>query len=103
MQIFHRDLSRKRGLQHVKWGVLMRMVQILLPSEKIVQEFTDALIYLDGDFDLIAGNYILDARSLMGIFSLDLSKSIQLKIEKDTPENMKAICRFIVHQDKELV
>ena len=73
----------------------MRTVAVFFSSEKNVKDFTDALIPLNGDFDLISGNYILDARSLMGIFSLDLSKPIQLKIQKDTEETMSALQKFI--------
>lgn len=73
----------------------MRTVTVFFSSEKEVKDFTDALIPLKGDFDLISGNYILDARSLMGIFSLDLSKPIQLKIHEDSEEVISALQKFI--------
>ncbi|MBQ1722000.1 MAG: HPr family phosphocarrier protein, partial [Lachnospiraceae bacterium] len=40
----------------------------------------------DSDFDLISGRYVIDAKSIMGIFSLDLSQPIDLTIhaEEDT-------------------
>ncbi len=34
-----------------------------------------------GQFDLVSGRYIVDAKSIMGIFSLDLSKEITLRVE----------------------
>ena len=34
----------------------------------------------DYDFDLVSGRYVIDAKSIMGIFSLDLSKAIDLNI-----------------------
>ena len=37
----------------------------------------------DTDFDLVSGRYVIDAKSIMGIFSLDLSKSIDLNIHDD--------------------
>ena len=42
------------------------------------------------DFDLISGRYVIDAKSIMGIFSLDLSKPIDLTIhtDEDTTEVM---------------
>ena len=35
------------------------------------------------DFDLVSGRYVIDAKSIMGIFSLDLSKPIDLNIHAD--------------------
>ena len=37
----------------------------------------------DCDFDLVSGRYVIDAKSIMGIFSLDLSKAIDLNIHAD--------------------
>ena len=37
----------------------------------------------DCDFDLVSGRYVIDAKSIMGIFSLDLSKPIDLNIHAD--------------------
>ena len=38
----------------------------------------------DSDFDLVSGRYVIDAKSIMGIFSLDLSKPIDLNIHSET-------------------
>ena len=72
----------------------MQSIMILLSSERIVQNFVDDLLDLQGDFDLVTGNYILDARSLMGIFSLDLSLPVQLNIHDDSPQNMAAVQKY---------
>ena len=77
----------------------MRIVEISLPTEMAVQTFVESLVELDGDFDLISGNYILDARSMMGIFSLDLSKPVQLKIQIDSARNLDAIKDFIIEKE----
>jgi len=61
-----------------------------------VQEFVAQISVLGGQFDLLSGKYVLDAKSLMGIFSLDLTKPLQLRVEKDTGETMQAIERFLV-------
>ncbi len=73
----------------------MQSVYVRLSTPEIVQQFVDTLSPLNGAFDLISGRYILDARSLMGIFSLDLTKPIELKIYDDTPETMRAIEPFL--------
>ena len=53
----------------------MQEVRIRLSSAKQVQKFVGALAPLEGDFELIADHFILDARSFMGIFAFDLSQS----------------------------
>ena len=42
------------------------------------------LAKFDADFDLVSGRYVIDAKSIMGIFSLDLSKPIDLNIHSET-------------------
>jgi len=72
----------------------MRRVYISLPTVEAVQRFVEQISQLEGDFDLLAGGYILDAKSLMGILSLDLTKPLELVVEKDTPKAMQVIGRF---------
>ena len=79
----------------------MRMVMVRLPSAEAVQEFVETLAGLEGDFDLVSGRYILDARSLMGIFSLDLSQPVPLKIHKDSEETVRALGRFLAEENQE--
>ena len=81
----------------------MRSVYISLPSVKVVQNFVAQISELKGDFDIKDGVYVLDARSLMGILSLDLSKPIHLVINKDTKETMDKIDRFIIDNDTKVV
>ena len=58
----------------------MKTVQISLNSIDTVKSFVNEITKYDFDFDLISGRYVIDAKSIMGIFSLDLSKPIQLNI-----------------------
>ena len=74
----------------------MSSVFISLPSPETVQEFVNTIAGMDGDFELLNDIYILDARSLMGIFSLDLQKPIKLRIYNDTRQNCEQLKRFIV-------
>ena len=61
----------------------MKTVQISLNSIDKVKSFVNDLNRYDVDFDLVSGRYIIDAKSIMGIFSLDLSKPITLNIHAD--------------------
>lgn len=69
----------------------MRQVFIRLGSAEQVQRFVKTLTGLNGDFELISGKHILDARSLMGLFSLDLTQPIPMKVYDDCAENLRAI------------
>ena len=58
----------------------MKTVQISLNSIDKVKSFVNEITKYDNDFDLVSGRYVIDAKSIMGIFSLDLSKPIDLNI-----------------------
>ena len=62
----------------------MKTVQISLNSIDKVKSFVNEITKYDNDFDLVSGRYVIDAKSIMGIFSLDLSKPIDLNIHADT-------------------
>ena len=61
----------------------MKTVQICLNSIDKVKSFVNDITKFNADFDLISGRYVIDAKSIMGIFSLDLSKPIDLCIHAD--------------------
>jgi hypothetical protein len=65
----------------------VKTVRISLNSIDKVKSFVNELVrYSDVDFDLVSGRYVIDAKSIMGIFSLDLSKPIDLNIHADDGE-----------------
>lgn len=75
----------------------MKTVLVSLPSVEKVKEFNAKIFPLEGNFDLGTGRYIVDARSIMGIFSLDLSKPLTLIIHADNAEEIAAsLNEFIV-------
>ena len=61
----------------------MKTVMISLNSIDKVKSFVNDISRFDYDFDLISGRYVIDAKSIMGIFSLDLSKPIELNIHAE--------------------
>lgn len=76
----------------------MKTVRVCLDSIDKVKKFVNDITRYNTDFDLISGRYVIDAKSIMGIFSLDLSKPIELTIhESDEMEQiLKTIEPFIV-------
>lgn len=61
----------------------MKTVSISLNSIDKVKSFVNVITKFDHDFDLVSGRYVIDAKSIMGIFSLDLSKPIDLNIHAE--------------------
>ncbi|MCI7106769.1 MAG: HPr family phosphocarrier protein [Lachnospiraceae bacterium] len=76
----------------------MKTVQISLNSIGKVKSFVNAISQFEYDFDLISGRYVIDAKSIMGIFSLDLSKPIDLAIHTETnlDEVMEVLKPYII-------
>ena len=69
----------------------MKTVQISLNSIDKVKSFVNDITKFDYDFDLVSGRYVIDAKSIMGIFSLDLSQDLELHIGDGDPiEDVKA-------------
>ena len=61
----------------------MKEIKILLSSINDVKKFVNMVSKYDFDVDLISERYVVDAKSIMGIFSLDLSKAIKVEIHSD--------------------
>ncbi len=76
----------------------MKTVQISLNSIEKVKSFVNDICKFDNDFDLVSGRYVIDAKSIMGIFSLDLSKPISLNIhaEDNIDEVLKTLAPYII-------
>lgn len=75
----------------------MKAYRVQLSAINDVKEFVSAVSMFDFDVDLISGRYKVDAKSIMGIFSLDLSKPIDLEVHTDDVATVeKALGKFIV-------
>ncbi|MCR4999640.1 MAG: HPr family phosphocarrier protein [Lachnospiraceae bacterium] len=75
----------------------MKTVKISLNSIDKVKSFVNVISQFDSDFDLISGRYVIDAKSIMGIFSLDLSQPIDLTIHaEDDTAIVEALKPYIV-------
>ena len=77
----------------------MKTVDISLNSIDKVKTFVNLINRFDYDFDLVSGRYVIDAKSIMGIFSLDLSKPIALNIyadDKNIDEILNELAPYLV-------
>lgn len=76
----------------------MTALKISLNSIDKVKSFVNTIAQFDAEFDLVSGRYVIDAKSIMGIFSLDLSKPIDLNIhaENDIDTILAVLKPYIV-------
>lgn len=76
----------------------MKTVKINLLSIDAVKSFVNTVTKFDTDFDLVSGRYVIDAKSIMGIFSLDLTKPIDLNIHSNDniDEILSALKAYII-------
>lgn len=58
----------------------MKTVKVSLDSYTKIQEFTQIVNQFPNDFDLVQGHYVINAKSIIGVLSLDTSKPISLNI-----------------------
>ena len=75
----------------------MTKTTVLLQAINDVKDFVNIVMKYEFDIDLVSGRYAVDAKSIMGIFSLDLSKPIELNAHTDDADKfMKDIAKYIV-------
>ena len=74
----------------------MKEATIVLQSIEDVKEFNRIVAVYDGDVDLVSGRYVIDAKSIMGIFSLDLSKPINIQVHGDNPDSLIASLKAFI-------
>ena len=76
----------------------MKTVRVCLDSIDKVKGFVNDISRFNTDFDLISGRYVIDAKSIMCIFSLDLSKPIELTIHEsdEIDEILKVLQPYVV-------
>ena len=75
----------------------MRTCQIKLTSIQDVREFVEIVTRYDIEIDLCSGRYVVDAKSIMGIFSLDLMSAITLNAHTDNSDKLfSELSKFFV-------
>lgn len=77
----------------------MKTFQIQLASIGDVKEFVNCSCQQPFDIDIVSGRYIIDAKSIMGIFSIDLSKPIRVEVhgtDDDCDTFRSCVDKFVV-------
>ncbi|MBQ9777295.1 MAG: HPr family phosphocarrier protein [Clostridia bacterium] len=74
----------------------MKNVSIRLATIADVQDFVSIVAKSDMDIDLKSGRYVVDAKSILGIFSLNLLEPIEMTVHSDNTDDLfAALDRFI--------
>ncbi|HHV31883.1 HPr family phosphocarrier protein [Caproiciproducens sp. LBM24188] len=76
----------------------MITVKVLIDSVEKVKKFSSIISQQGADCELIEGVHIMDAKSIMGIFSLDIKQPIRLDIHSDNREILDKLKEFIVEE-----
>ena len=66
----------------------MIQIRVRLATINDVKQFVHLVNRYPFDIDLVSGRYVVDAKSIMGIFSLDLSQPILVKVHSDEAEEL---------------
>ena len=74
----------------------MTVLEISLVTIDQVKRFVDLVSKIEGDVDLLSCRYTIDAKSIMGIFSLDISKPMELRIHGEAGELLEQLREFEV-------
>ena len=75
----------------------MKSLKVSLSMAESVKNFVNIVGKYPYDIDLRSGRFVIDAKSLLGIFSLDLSKPIVLEVYSDKCDDLIAeLSAFIV-------
>lgn len=76
-------------------------IKISINTFEKVKKFIDIISKYSQEATLVSGRYVINAKSIMGIFSVDISKDMELMLEgKDETENKKMLTllkEFIVN------
>lgn len=75
----------------------MKNYTVKLSTIDDVRSFVTAVTRFEGDLDLSSGRYVIDAKSIMGIFSLDLSQPITLTCHSENTAALEVLIKpFLV-------
>lgn len=70
---------------------MMKTLKLKLDSIDSIRKFNDVVIQFPCDFDLEQGRYYIDAKSIMGLLSLDLNAPVSLHFQTDSAEEKQII------------
>lgn len=90
--------SLVKKITYIREDTIMQSVQVSINTVDKVKSFVNDITKFEYDFDLVSGRYVVNAKSIMGIFSLDIRKPICLNIhtEENTDEVLDTLAAYMV-------
>ena len=79
----------------------MKSFKIRLKSINDINEFVRIANLFDDDIDLVSGRYVVDGKSIMGIFSLDLSVPIRVEIHGNYTDELRRDMKPFIAEERE--
>lgn len=76
-------------------------LSIYFGSFDLIKKFESAIANMKGKFALCSGHYVVEARSVMGILSMDISRPIQLRISDSTETDIEILRQYCI-QDTQI-
>ena len=76
-------------------------LSIYLGSFDLIKKFESAIANMKGKFALCSGHYVVEARSVMGILSMDISRPLQLRISDSTETDIEILRQYCI-QDTQI-
>lgn len=67
----------------------MKKFIVNLNSINKIKNFSNEILKFESDVDVVSGRYVIDAKSLMGLFSLDLSKPIEIIMHSESDSELE--------------
>ena len=77
-------------------GTVMQTVQVRLTNAQIIEEFVREVSKINTDIDMVHDRYVIDAKSILGILTMNLAKPLQLNIHSDDKSIVSGIARFMI-------
>lgn len=73
---------------------------LMLNDIALVRDFVSKTMLQNFDVELSSGKFTVDAKSIMGIFSLDLTKPVRMTAHCEETDPFLAYCESFVHNGK---
>ena len=68
---------------------MKKVITVTLNDFSKIKKFSSEVVKFESDIDLIKGRYVIDAKSTIGIFTLDLSAPVDVIIHSDNEDEIK--------------
>lgn len=71
--------------------MIIKKIKLRSQSQEDIQKFCHATSGCCYDIDLVSGRYVIDAKSILGVFSLSFEKPVEMYINVDTEEDCASL------------